>query len=311
MERLTELVARAKYDDREMQPAIERASEPPEDVLAQLLAAFAEFKNDAPHEDVRTVKKNNPRGMYELSKLHFASHYDYDAEQLYIIEDFDAPEEADVDVKDAGLPKSKALKQYTSYIPSKNFELKIEELRWYFRSLGLVEKLKFIGNLQNNPPEDTKNYPIFRKFVNECIRIYNSEVRKHNSEMRMKDLRAYFNELNFPTKLEFIRKLQATPPAIRNQQKYRGFTNECISDYNAEVRQRNFRIINNKVARNPHDAANIISTQFDAKVAQLHYYGSSCRNCRHLNKEYCGSFSGILPSWKEKGYNVCQKWEQR
>lgn len=231
-----------------------------------------------------------------------------------------------------------------SYYMTKNFATKIEELRWHFYRLNLVDKLDFIEKLQTRPPENVINYPKYRKFVNECIKNYNTEVRRHNSRVRMQELRAYFRGLNFPTKLEFIKKLQASPPAVKNHPKYRRFTNECVWEYNSEVRRRNDIVIRKggpwmikeviqpdvAVAENTAigtqtdwpDSDHIdtrpenwdydaVTTLLDAQVEQMHYYGASCDNCRHLGQDYCENFSRILPHWKERGYNLCQKWEPR
>ena len=236
------------------------------------------------------------------------------------------------------------------YYAPKDFAAKIEELRWHFYYKDLLGKLHFIEKLQTRPPKDVRDDPRFRRFVNECIRNYNSEVRRHNSYVRMQELRAYFRGLNFPTKLEFIRKLQTNPPEVRNHPKYRRFTNECIIDYNAEARYRNQRLIERERARNnpppvvapaPAPAPDFDEIPplggyegiqpatepagpredfweydaeaaiLDAKVEELHHNGASCSNCRHLGREFCDNFGRILPRWSEKGYNVCQLWEPR
>ena len=228
-----------------------------------------------------------------------------------------------------------------SYYLTKDFATKIEELRWHFYRLNLLEKLDFIEKLQTRPPENVINYPKFRKFVNECIQNYNVEVRRHNSRVRMQELRAYFRGLNFPAKLEFIRKLQAKPPAVKNHPKYRRFTNECVWEYNLEVMSHNEAVMRKGrawVRSSPRPAAaeevaesalavpaesshietkpenwdyDAVTALLDAQVEQMHYYGATCDNCRQLGRDYCDNFSRILPRWKEKGYNLCQKWEPR
>jgi len=102
-----------------------------------------------------------------------------------------------------------------------DFSSKIENLRRYFGRLNLSARQEFVENLQKSPPEELKNYPKYKKFVNECIRGYNYAVKNHNSKVNIDDLRTYFQELNFPNKLEFIQKLQTNVPKIKNQSRYR------------------------------------------------------------------------------------------
>jgi len=232
------------------------------------------------------------------------------------------------------------------YYPNKDFMAKIEELRWHFQGKDLLGKLHFIDKLQTRPPIDVRQDPRYRRFVNECIRSYNTEIRQHNSQVRLQEMRIYFRSLDFPTKLGFIRKLQAKPPEIRNHPKYRIFANECIREYNAEARRHNERLIELERARDnpppiaapprrivkkrrspdgyestytsePPDAHESnwkydpVEALLDARVEELHYNGASCSNCRHLGRQHCNDFGRILPRWMDRGYNVCQIWEPR
>lgn|GEM_PF-4374889 len=126
-----------------------------------------------------------------------------------------------------------------AYFETNDFVAKIEQMRWYFGGLELPRKLEFIQKLRSTLPEDAGGFPQYRKFVNECIQDYNEKVRRHNSDVRIQELRGYYNELNHPTKLAFIEKLQEHPPEIRNHSKYRKLANDCIEEYNTEARRRN------------------------------------------------------------------------
>jgi len=148
-----------------------------------------------------------------------------------------------IDLKRNCYTTNRGMGYMSYYYTPRDMTTKIEELRWHFYGKDLVGKLHFIDKLQTRPPKEVRDHARYRKFVNECIRSYNAEVRRHNSAVRMQELRAYFRGLNFPTKLEFIRKLQSNPPEVRNHPKYRRLTNEFIHEYNTEARRRNHILI--------------------------------------------------------------------
>jgi hypothetical protein len=378
MKKLNETAKRANKGDRIAQWTIEQTFGHPPGSYSQLIAAAIESRDGAlrgeadamvslghvyfmglgfdknirlaEHWYKEAANKGNLQGLYELGKLYFATQGDHDRAKAYIMAAVNTSIESGEPIP--GVPPEEVASTLQTLAElskldvgaqgaAKGFAAKIDELRWHFSELNLLEKQKFIENLQNNPPEDTKNHPKFRKFVNECIENYNTLVKRHNSEVKMQDLLTYYDGLNLPKKLDFIQKLQETPPEIKSQPRYRNLANKCIADYNAEVRRRNLHVLDIERAGGPKavslakisknvqkdeqhmeeasrpEAVQIadwsfdgVRAQLDAQVEQLHYYGSSCDNCRFLDSDYCDNFSRILSRWKERGYNVCQKWER-
>ena len=305
----------------------------------------------------QAADRGDLQALYELGKLYFYSHNDYERAQPYIMAAVNTSKETNAPIGNVPPQDINATLQAlathanagagaydAAHFTPKTFDDKLNDLRHYFYWLDLPSKQVFIGNLRNNPTDEVKNYPKYRKFLNECIKEYNAQVKHHNSEVRLQDLRAYFDSLGLSTKQEFIQKLQENPPEIKGQPKYKRFTNEVIADYNAEVRRANLHILDaelEKMRRVQYVAAqqasrlqraqgqsrgqnqapgqnqsqkadgDALKTQLDTHVAQLHYYGASCNNCRHLDMIHKCNVGIVLSRWKAEGYNVCEKWERR
>jgi len=286
------------------------------------------------------AKKGDMLAMYRLGVLYYVAHNNYERALQYVMAAVNrsiqtrvripkvTAEEVNHTIETLSvLVRARDWERNIARYTASDFASKIEALRWYFGRLSLPAKQEFIRNLQYSASTHLKNYPKYRKFVNECVAAYNADVKKHNSEVQLQDLRAYFDDLNFPSKFEFIQKLQTSPPEIKNQPRYRKLTNEAVADYNTEIRQYNRQIMEirelqkprpvsrNKVAKNiPTDRDRVyseVAAQLDAHIAHLHYYGCSCKNCLHLNRGHCNNFAAILPRWRQEGYDVCQKWEHR
>ncbi|MDR2183410.1 MAG: hypothetical protein LBE55_04480 [Clostridiales bacterium] len=301
----------------------------------------------------RAANRGNLQALYELGKLFFHAYGDYERALPYIAAAVNSSAENGVPIPGVSPQEVhytyQTVAAYVNYQDAnynaahftlKNFDQKLNELRYYFYSLDLPSKQVFIGNLRNNPTDEIKNYPKFRKFLNECIKEYNRQVKHHNSQVRLQDLRAYFDGLSLPTKRDFIQKLQDSPPEIKNQPKYRRLANEVVADYNAKVRLRNLEFIDallEKSRRQRRTAAkqDVKSAQtdqapqaqaqtsvpdidkgqedarLDAIVAHLHYYGASCANCRFFHPSHRCNVGIVFSRWKREGYNVCEKWARR
>jgi len=365
MDRLNQLRVRANDGDRAAQRTLDNTFGFPVGTYAMLVDSSNGIKDAAHRGDVESMislaeiyitglginknlrlaefwlkaatERGNNRALYELGKFYYTSLGDYERALSYVSAAVRTSTETNEPISGVAPQEVDSILHTLSALAKSSdeadtgptFDTKIDELRWYFTQLDLSAKQVFIGNLRNNPSEETSSHPKFRKLVNDCIKEYNADVRKHNSEVRLQDLRAYFDGLEHPGKLEFIHKLQENPPEIKNQPKYRSFANKCIATYNADVRLHNLKIMDmmrypgprpiprpaggaRLVADVPAEVPghNLASAQLDAKVEQLHYYGSSCENCRHSGHRHCGDFSAILPRWREMGYNVCLKWER-